>query len=290
VAYFIILASEILGTKYFMALQRDPSGVPRLVGDNTSESVELSLANSRFGGVTNFLSGVWMLGGDDTVIGSTASDLVYGNEGEDIIRGNFDNDSLLGGRGKDAITGNEGNDSLNGGQDGDLVFGESGNDTLLGGKGNDFLVSGSGNDTLVGGLGRDFLTGLGESTSLKLGGTNLYVLQAEPGVRDVNSVDLIVGFRQLFDKIGLAGGLTVNDIVLENLTNVTITVQLEFPQVAGSIVTPEQSQLLKPVSIVSSGTLIKVRNSGAPIGFVDGVTPLQLQNSNLNSIIPVQGF
>ncbi|MEG4277504.1 calcium-binding protein [Microcoleus sp. MON1_C1] len=273
-----------------MALQRDPSGVPRLIGDNTSESVELSVANSRFGGVTNFPSGVWMLGGDDSVIGSTANDLVYGNEGEDIIRGNFGNDSLFGGRGKDAINGNESNDSLNGGQDGDVLFGESGNDILLGGKGNDFLVSGSGNDTLVGALGRDLLTGLGDSGSLKIGGSNLYVLQAEPGVRDVNNADFIVGFRQPFDKIGLANGLTVNDIVLENLTNVPITIQVEFPQVAGSVVTPEQSQLLKPVSIVSSGTLIKVRNSGDAIGFVEGVTPVQLQNSILNTIIPVQGF
>ena len=273
-----------------MALQKDPSELPRLIGDNTSESVELSVANSRFGGVTNFLSGVWMLGGDDTVIGSTASDLVYGNEGEDIIRGNFGNDSLLGGRGKDAISGNEGNDSLNGGQDGDLLLGESGNDIVLGGKGNDFLVSGSGNDTLVGGLGRDFLAALGDSGSLKIGGSNLYVLQAESGVRDVNNADLIVGFRQPLDKIGLAGGLTVNDIVLENLTNVPLTIQIEFPQVAGSLATPEQSQLFQPTSTVASGTLIKVRNSGDVIGFVNSVTPAQLQNSILNSIISLQGF
>ena len=273
-----------------MALQKDPSGLPRLIGDNTSESVELSVANSRFGGVTNFPSGVLMLGGDDTVVGSTSSDLVYGNEGEDILKGNFGNDSLFGGKGKDLISGGDGNDSLNGGQDGDLIFGDGGNDVLLGGKGNDFLVSGSGNDTLVGGLGRDLLTSLGENGSLKIGGNNLYILQAEPGVTDVNNADLIVGFRQAFDKIGLAGGLTVNDIVLENLTNVPITIQLEFPQVAGSVVTPEQSQLFKPTSFVSSGTVIKVRNSGDVIGFVDSVTPAQLQNSILNSIIPVQGF
>ena len=273
-----------------MVLRADPSGVPRLIGDNTSESVFLSLTNSQFRGIANFPSGVWMLGGDDSVIGSTANDLVYGNEGEDILRGNFGNDSLLGGKGKDAIIGVEGNDSINGGQDGDALTGDIGNDILLGGKGNDFLVSGSGNDTLVGGLDRDILGGLGENGSIKIGGSNLYVLQAEPGVRDVNNADIIIGFRQPFDKIGLAGGLTVNDIVLENLTNVLITVQVEFPQVTGSLVTPEQSQLLKPVSIVSSGTLIKVRNSGAPIGFVEGVTPPQLQNSILNSIIPVQGF
>lgn len=273
-----------------MALQTDPSGVPRLIGDNTSESVELSVANARFGGVTNFPSGVWMLGGDDTVIGSTASDLVYGNEGEDIIRGNFGNDSLLGGKGKDLIAGGEGNDSINGGQDGDVLLGDGGNDILLGGKGNDFLASGNGNDTLVGGLGRDFLLGIGDNGSIKIGGRNLYVLQAEPGVTDVNNADLIVGFRQPFDKIGLAGGLTVNDIVLENLTNVPITIQVEFPQAAGSFATPEQSELFKPTSVLTSGTLIKVRNSGDAIGFVEGVTPAQLQNSILNSIISVQGF
>src|SRR4028119_867286 len=136
----MMFTSGILGREYFMALQKDPSELPRLIGDNTSESVELSVANSRFGGVTNFPSGVWMLGGDDTVIGSTASDLVYGHEGEDIIRGNFGNDSLLGGKGKDAIIGVEGNDSINGGQDGDALTGDIGNDILLGGKGNDFLV------------------------------------------------------------------------------------------------------------------------------------------------------
>jgi Ca2+-binding RTX toxin-like protein len=280
----MICTSEILGSKYFMALQKDPSGLPRLIGDNTSESVELSVAYSRFGGVTNFPSGVLMLGGDDTVIGSTANDLVYGNEGEDIIRGNFGNDSLLGGRGKDLIGAGDGNDSLNGGQDGDVLLGDSGNDILLGGKGNDFLVSGSGNDTLVGGLGRDFLAGFGDNSSIKFGGSNLYVLQAEPGVTDVNNADLIVGFRQPLDKIGLAGGLTVNDIVLENLTNVPITVQFEIPQAAGYLFAPDQ---LQPRTMMTSGTALKLRNSGEFIGFVEGVTPALLQNSILNSIISV---
>ncbi|MEG4571554.1 hypothetical protein QUA56_02325 [Microcoleus sp. N3A4] len=63
-----------------MALQIDPSEVPRLVGDNTSEYADLSVVNSRFGGVTNFPSGVWMLGGDDTVFGSTIGDLIFGNQ------------------------------------------------------------------------------------------------------------------------------------------------------------------------------------------------------------------
>jgi Ca2+-binding RTX toxin-like protein len=231
-----------------------------------------------------------MFGGDDTVDGSITSDLIFGNEGEDILTGNFGNDSLFGGKGKDAIAGREGNDSINGGQDGDFIVGDGGNDILLGGRGNDLLASGNGNDTLVGGLGRDLLAGFNENNSIKIGGSNLYVLQPEPGVTDVNNADIIVNFRPAFDKIGLADGLTVNDIVLENLTNVSLTIQLEFPQVAGSVAPPELSQVFQPTSIVTSGTLVKVRNSGDVIGFVEAITPAQLQNSILNSIISVQGF
>jgi hypothetical protein len=52
----------------------------------------------------------------------------------------------------------------------------------------------------------------------------------------------------------------------------------------------ENSELFKPRSIVTSGTVVKVRNSEDLIGFVDSVTPAQLQNCILNSIISVQGF
>ena len=265
-----------------MALQRDPSGSSRFFGDNTSEYVDLRIGS---GGISS--GGIFLLGGDDTLNGAITNDLIFGNEGEDIIRGNFGNDSLLGGKGKDLIGAGDGNDSINGGQDADLLLAEGGNDILLGGKGNDLLASGNGNDTLVGGLGRDLLAGLDDNNSIKIGGSNLYVLQAEPGVRDVNNADFIGGFRPAFDKIGLADGLTVNDVVLESLTNVSLTLQAEFPQAAGSFVTPD---LLRPISLVTSGTAIKLRNSGEFIGFVEAVTPAQLQNSILNSIISVQGF
>lgn len=261
-----------------MALQRDPSGSSRFFGDNTSEYVDLRIGS---GGISS--GGVLLLGGDDTIDGALTNDLIFGNEGEDVIRGNFGNDSLFGGKGKDAILAGDGNDSINGGQDGDFILGDSGNDVLVGGKGNDFLIAGNGNDTLIGGLGRDLLGGFTENSPIKIGGSNFYVLQAEAGVTDVNNADLIVSFRPALDKIGLADGLTVNDIVLENLTNVPLTLQAEFPQAAGSFIPADQ---LRPLSLVTSGTLIKIRNSGDLIGFVEGATPAQLQNT----IISVQGF
>ena len=47
-----------------MALQPDPSESRLLIGDNTSEVVTLSIANT-----ANFPLGVWMLAGDDIVSG-----------------------------------------------------------------------------------------------------------------------------------------------------------------------------------------------------------------------------
>jgi len=227
--------------------------------------------------------GVWMLAGDDLVTGSTANDLVYGNEGEDLISGGLGNDSLFGGKDKDVLTGEEGNDSLSGGQDADFLIGGAGNDILLGGRGNDFLSSGSGNDTLVGGLGHDILVGLDDNNSIKIGGSNLYVIQAEPGVTDVNNADFIVGFKVGVDRIGLAGGLDATDVDLQYVTNVTVLFGYDAPE-SFKLFTPPGT--FDPQPIQSQGTLIKVRNSGDIVGFVEDVRVTELQGS----IISAQGF
>ena len=260
-----------------MALQPDPSQSRLLIGDNTSEVVTLSIADA-----TNFPLGVWMLAGDDVVTGSTANDLVYGNDGEDIISGGLGNDSLLGGKGKDFLTGEEGNDSLSGGQDADFIIADSGNDILLGGRGNDLLISLSGNDTLVGGWGRDILGGL-DDDSITIGGSNLYVIQAEPGVTDVNNADFIGGFRVGVDRIGLAGGLNATDVDLQYVTNVTVLFGYDAPE-SFQLFTPPGSLDIQPTQ--SQGTLIKVRNSGDIVGFVEDVRVADLQGS----IISAQGF
>ncbi|MEG5158827.1 calcium-binding protein [Microcoleus sp. AT3-A2] len=224
-----------------------------------------------------------MLGGDDILFGSPANDLAYGNEGEDAFDGDLGNDSLFGGRGKDALSGEEGNDYISGGQDADIIDGGDGNDFLLGGRGNDWLISGNGDDTLIGGLGRDYLYSAGDDPDLPKIGSNLYVLQAEPGLTDINNADVILPFKVGADRIGLAGGLTASDVVLENLTNVTIVLRLDLPQSFQNFIEPGQ---FDGVPTVSSGTVIRVKNSSDILGFVDGVTPAQIQGS----IISVQGF
>lgn len=259
-----------------MVLQTDPSEPRRLIGDNTSE-IDFLLSVDEIA----FPLGAWMLGGDDILFGSTANDLAYGNEGEDALYGDLGNDSLFGGRGKDGLFGEDGNDYLSGGQDADFLEGGAGNDILWGGRGNDFLTSGNGDDTLIGGLGRDLL--LGDELDVPKIGSNLYVLQAEPGVTDINNADLITRFQVGVDRIGLADGLTASDVVLESLTNVTILIGFDAPESRKNVSPPG---VFDPVPTVGSGTLIRVKNSGDILGFVNIVTPADIQGS----IISVQGF
>jgi len=253
-----------------MALKPDASGIVRLIGDNTSESIQLFP-----GDLTNFPLGAWALNGDDTVIGSGASELILGNEGEDFLAGFAGNDSVFGGKGKDALSGAEGNDCLSGGLEADLLTGEAGDDTLFGGRGNDILGGAEGNNTLAGGLGRDLL-------SCEFG-NNLCVLARDPGTTDINSIDAIAYFDPEVDRIGLASGLTVNDIVLEEVEDVTFTYKFDGPQALLQLVPPD---VVSGISGVSSGTIIRVRNSNEMLGFVDGVTPNELESR----IVSVQGF
>jgi len=258
-----------------MALKPDASGIVRLIGDNTSERIQLFP-----GDLTNFPLGAWALDGNDTVNGSGASELILGNEGEDFLLGFAGNDSVFGGKGRDYLYGSDGNDCLSGGLDADYLIGETeddilGNDILFGGRGNDVLYGGGGDNTLVGGLGRDLL-------NCDLGG-NLCVLGIDAAATDINSTDAIAFFDPGFDIIGLASGLTVNDIVLEPVQDVIVTYRFEGPQALLQFLPPDQaSENSEPLS----GTLIRLRNSNAILGFVDDVRPNELQSS----IVSVQGF
>ena len=151
------------------------------------------------------------------------------------------------------------------------------------------LSGGEGNNTLVGGLGRDFL---------ECGfGNNLCVLGIDPATTDITSSDIIESFDPDLDRIGLASDLTVNDIVLEPVQNVALTYRFDGPQALQPLLPPgpagafsgsaSGTQPRSGITGVYSGTLIRVRNSSnAILGFVEGVTPNELQSR----IVSVQGF
>ena len=115
------------------------------------------------------------------------------------------------------------------------------------------------------------------------GNNNLCVLGIDPAATDINSSDAITGFDPDFDRIGLASGLTVNDIVLESVEDVTFTYRFDGPQALLQLFPPD---VVSAISGLASGTLIRVKNSNAILGFVEDVTPNELEGR----IVSVQGF
>lgn len=192
-----------------MVLKADSSGIPRLVGDNTPENITLSP-----GQLADFAGGVWALGGNDTVTGSSDAELIYGNDNQDSILGGAGNDSLFGGRGNDDIFGEIGDDILTGEKNRDFLDGGGGNDLLYGGAGVDLLVGGEGNDTLIGDKDVDIYKGGA--------GSDVFVFRADQaGVRAVG-IELpdavIVDFNKSDDLIGLTGGVTGRILSFEEVS------------------------------------------------------------------------
>ena len=127
--------------------------------------------------------------------------IVEGTEARDFLRGTNDNDFLSGLGGNDQLTGESGDDVLNGGTGNDRLTGRNGDDVLNGGDGNDLLLANNGNDVLDGGPGRDRLQG-GEDS-------DIFVLASGEGT------DRIIDFEAGVDFIGLADGLTFEDLTFE---------------------------------------------------------------------------
>jgi hypothetical protein len=128
-----------------------------------------------------------------------------------------------------------------------------------------------------------------------LGNNNLCVLGIDPAATDINSSDIIERFDPDLDRIGLASDLTVNDIVLEPVQNVALTYTFDGPQALQPLLPPgpadtsgsaSGAQPRSGITGVYSGTLIRVKNSNAILGFVQDVTPNELQSR----IVSVQGF
>jgi VCBS repeat-containing protein len=83
------------------------------------------------------------------IIGNNSNNTINGTSGSDLILGNGGNDIINAGAGHDWVFAGSGNDIVNGGDGNDVLFGETGNDTLNGGRGSDYVFGNSGNDTLI---------------------------------------------------------------------------------------------------------------------------------------------
>ena len=93
--------------------------------------------------------------GDDRLVGTAGSDVLWGHDGDDLLQGLGGDDVLFGGDGRDDLRGDAGDDRLFGGAGDDRLAGGSGDDRLDGGDGDDVLEGGTGDDWLTGGAGAD---------------------------------------------------------------------------------------------------------------------------------------
>ncbi|MEG4431598.1 Ig-like domain-containing protein [Microcoleus sp. F10_A2] len=161
--------------------------------------------------------------GDDTLVGGPGNDFMNGNKnndllfavaGNNVLHGGQGEDTLIGGSGNDVLFGDKGNDLIYAGTRNNFLFGNRGNDTLVGGDGDDVLYGGKDDDLLIGGAGNDLLIGdLGNDTLIGGSGQDRFVIRQ--GAR----VDFIVDFTDGEDLIGLAEGLTYNDLTLSQASN-----------------------------------------------------------------------
>lgn len=174
--------------------------------------------------------------GNDSIFGGQDDDVLYGDKGSDTVFGNLGNDSIFGGKGLDLLNGNEGNDTLNGNEGNDTVYGGQGNDIVRGGIGNDSLFGDKGNDTIYGDVGADTLTG----NSGDIGVQDIFVvglsgdaIAKTTGGLTIADADIITDWDECIDKISLTGGLSFDNIVLEqgtgaNAANTIVSISKDF--------------------------------------------------------------
>ena len=125
---------------------------------------------------------------DDFIEVLDGDDIVNAGKGSDLIEAGAGDDKLRAGDGNDILNGDIGDDILNGGQQFDNIFGGEGNDVLIGNDGTDILNGGEGND--------------------------LFYLQG-----NVTKTDWIQDFNLDDDRIGLADGLTQDNIEITGEAN-----------------------------------------------------------------------
>ena len=88
-------------------------------------------------------------GGDDRIVGTDATENLYGGIGDDDIEGGGGNDLILGDDlsdetdgGRDVLHGGAGDDQIDGGKNDDSIYGDEGNDLLIGGGGGVDVIDG----------------------------------------------------------------------------------------------------------------------------------------------------
>jgi len=150
------------------------TGVEHIVGSQFNDSLT---------GIGSLQSGQEAFAPNNSIIGGSGADHIFGLDGNDSLFGDFlpafsaggGNDSVFGGAGNDLIFGGHANDHLDGGAGGDTIGGDTGDDVIFGFDGADSLSGDLGNDTITGGADADSINGGGGSDTASYDGSHLGV-------------------------------------------------------------------------------------------------------------------
>lgn len=110
--------------------------------------------------------------------GTSANDIIIGNDLGNTIDGGAGNNIIAGGAGNDIIFTGTGNDIISGGDGDDLIFSDGGNNIISGGDGTDNIITGSGTDIISGGDGNDFIFA-GDGDDILSGGEGADYIEGE---------------------------------------------------------------------------------------------------------------
>lgn len=263
-----------------------PSAIPGVVFSLTDAPEDVQLSP---GLLSDFPFGLVAYAGDDNVIGSSDSELIFGNlgadtlvgnDGADTISGGQDADTLEGGLGNDLLFGNKGNDTVSGGEGNDWLFGGQDNDLLSGGTGIDVIRGDLGDDTLLGESGLDLLHGGDGSDLFQLrfsDYSNLPELSAGGG-----NADIITDFDAAVDRITILGGVKASDLRLDAVTNISLVLPPAISEAVDAGVIP-LSDIDPNGDGLFDGTVLSVMGTGIMFGFVLNATPNQISGRILDT-------
>jgi alkaline phosphatase D len=181
-------------------LNATPTIINQFVVNPTGFELQLgTTGNDWLQGIAGEPNRLIALEGDDVVVGSGAEDVILGGDGADLLYGDNRTPGTLAGA-DDAIYGGDGEDYIVGGLGDDLLYGDADQD---------YVIGGGGSDILRGGPGVDYLIGDGP---LLGAGADIFVLAPDEGS------DVIADFDITADFIGLAGGLTYDQLTFDHRT------------------------------------------------------------------------
>lgn len=168
--------------------RKDDVNSIRIFGGALADRITISEARAKFDKSVRAVCGA----GDDTFLGGSENDVVFGDDGNDFI-------SL--GNGDDAAVGGNGNDHIIGGNDTKLIFGGAGDDVIAVGSGRGYIFGQDGNDAILtrgdrfeilGDAGADTITGHGRDTIWGGGGADVLKGGTQINMSEVKRVQKIM--------------------------------------------------------------------------------------------------